>query len=109
MTTQVITYNLQKVLSYRERIIGFLIAIIVIAATAYIYFVHKAVVNVVSRQTIMQEIQKTDSSMNGLESQYLALDNAINVETATRDGFIPTDVTAFIPTKSAAIVASLQN
>ena len=109
MTTQVITYNVQKALRYRETIATVLIATIVVSAVAYIYFVHKAIVNVVARQNITQQIGLKNAVVNDLESKYLILDNSITTEVASHYGFVPADVTAFISTQSLGQAQHLTN
>ncbi|MEI6057584.1 MAG: hypothetical protein WCQ60_01255 [bacterium] len=100
MTTQVIAYNVQKALRYREMIASFLIATIVMSAAAYVFFVQKAITNVVARQNISKQIGIVNAQVNDLESKYLVLDNSISMEVAAKHGFVPADVTAFISTKS---------
>ena len=100
MTTQVIAYNVQKALRYREMIASFLIVTIVVSAAAYVFFVQKAVTNVVARQNVSKQIGVINAQVNDLESKYLTLDNGINMTVATEHGFISADVSAFISTKS---------
>jgi hypothetical protein len=96
MTTQAIAYNVQKALRYREMIAGFLISIIVVSASAYIFFIQRAVMNVVARQNISKQIDLATAQVNNLESKYLILDNSINMNVAVQDGFAPATVTDFI-------------
>jgi hypothetical protein len=100
MTTHAIAYNVQKALRYREMMASFLIAVIVASAAAYVFFVQKAVTNVVARQTVSAKISVLNAQVNDLESRYLILDNSITMDVAAKHGFVPADVTAFISTKS---------
>ena len=100
MTTQVIAYNVHKALRYREMIASFLIATIVVSAAAYVFFVQKAITNVVARQNISKQIGIVNAQVNDLESKYLVLDNSISMEVATKHGFVSADVTSFISAKS---------
>jgi hypothetical protein len=56
----------------------------------------------------MAEIQVKNSKINDLESQYLALDNSITLDSAAQYGFVSTEVTAFIPARTSDIVATTQ-
>ena len=100
MTTHAIAYNVNKALRYREMMASFLIATIVVSAAAYVFFVQKAVTNVVARQAVSKQIGVLNAQVNDLESKYLVLDNSINMDVAVKHGFVPADVTAFISTKS---------
>ncbi len=101
MTTQAIAYNVQKALRYREMMASFLIATIVLSAGMYVFFVQKAVTNVVARQNISKQIGVINAQVNDLESKYLTLDNSISMTVATRYGFVPADVTDFISMNSS--------
>lgn len=109
MTTQVIAYNVQKALRYREMIAAFFIGTILLSAAGYVFFVQAAVVNVVSRQSITKQIGLINTQVNELESKYLVLDNSITMSVALARGFVPTEVTAFITTKSLGQAQTLTN
>ncbi len=109
MTTQVITYNVQKALHYREVIAFSLISTIIVAAAAYVFFVQAAVQNVVARQAISTQINAANMKVNDLESKYLILDNSITMNTAIQYGFQPAEVSQFISASSLGQAHPLAN
>jgi hypothetical protein len=102
MTQAVLTisYNVQKALRYRERIVIALMATIIASAGMYVFFVQKAVWNTMQRGQITKQIQATNLAVNDLESKYLTLENTITLETAQSLGYTQAHVTNFVKSKS---------
>ena len=105
-TAHAIAYNVSKALRYRERIVFCLLALIVVFAAAYIYFVREAIVNVVARGQIVKSIQINNAAASSLENQYFALKSSINLDTALSLGFSQVAVTAFIPVSQSVAISS---
>jgi len=101
-----IAYNVSKALRYRERIVFTLIALVFVFASAYVYFVRQAIVNVVTRGAIVKAMQVKNAHSAALENQYFALKNSINLDTAASMGFSPVVVTAFIPAQTSVAISS---
>ena len=95
-TAHALAQNIHQAFRYRERIVVFLIGIIAVAATAYIFYVREAVMNVVARQHVTSAIQASNSTLSNLENQYFVLKNSITMDMAIANGFEPTKVNAFI-------------
>ena len=104
-----ISYNVQKALRYRERIVVALMIAIVASASMYVFFVQKAVWNTMQRGQITKQIQATNLAINDLESKYLTLENTVTLETAQSLGYTQAHVTNFVKSTSLGKTAQETN
>jgi len=104
--TQQLVNNLKDAFKYRERIFIFLVSLIVILFTSYVYFVHEAVTNVVERGEIIKEGRVLATNVSELEGKYFLVKNTINIELAHEKGFKDSEVSSFISEKSLTAMAN---
>lgn len=88
MTTK-IKNRILKNFEYSERkAFWYLVLFAIVFSGFYSYFVNKAIINVVERQKIEEEIASVNSRIGDLEFFYLKLNKKINLEYAFSAGFV---------------------
>ena len=85
---------------YREKLFTVLIASIIFVGFAYVFLLQKAIINVVDRQKLSQQITKLSVQSGDLEAKYFSMQKAITVDLAHTKGFKSAEVTAYISKKS---------
>lgn len=70
-----------------QRAAGVLLALTVVLAMLYVYFLGSAVVHAVARREVQQDIARTSSHVADLEGRYLQAKNRITEDMAHRMGF----------------------
>ena len=98
--TQVIKENIDSVLRHREQIFFILAIGICFCVASYIFLVHKTIVNVVMRESVVKDIRNKSTAVSDIESTYLTAKNKINIDLAHAKGFEDTEVTVYISKKS---------
>ena len=78
------------ILTFQKRLFTILIFSIVLLLSMYGFFVSKSIVNALVREELQNEIATVSSTIGDLESQYIVLKNAVDIEFAYSLGF--TDV-----------------
>ena len=88
MVAQVIKNQIEKI-EYREKkIFWTLFSVFVFFLIAYGVLVNKAIMNAVAQQNLQQDLASLNSNVDGLDFQYLNMENNITIDTATADGFV---------------------
>ena len=98
--TQVLAHNINNIMKYKERIFLVLVVGIMLSVASYIFFVHKAIVNVVEREKIVKDIREKATVVSDMESKFLTAKNKISIELAHAKGFQDAEVTSYISKKS---------
>ena len=100
---QTTTYILYK----REQYcFAFVLALLLSAIAAYIYFVSASVVHVVMRKEVDQEMIITSSHISELESKYIALQHSVSERMATQNGFVAVRDKLYIDRAPSSLVLS---
>jgi hypothetical protein len=97
---QALAHNIKNIMRYKERILPVLVMGILISVGSYVFFVHKAIVNVVEREKIVKDIREKATVVSDMESKYLVAKNKINIELAHAKGFQDAEVTSYISKKA---------
>jgi hypothetical protein len=90
---------------YQRNTFFVLSAFAVLFLGSYGYFVNKTVWNVVERQNVAKEIQKTSSEVAVLEASYMALSGTLTLDHAYALGFqeVETKDTLFVERQVPAV------
>lgn len=104
--TQAITQNINSIYKYKEKIFIFLVVAIFTSIFAYLFLLHKAIANVVVRESVIKENRELTNTVNDLEAKYFSVKNTIDIEMAHEKGFKDPEVTAFISKKSLTAMAN---
>ena len=83
-----------------RRLVRLLTTLLVVFAILYGYFVSASIVNVLVRQEIKEEIAILNSTMSGLEFDYITRKDSINIEYAYALGFTDINKKQFVTRKS---------
>ncbi len=94
---------------YREKLFTLLIASIVLTAFAYVFLLQKAVINVVERQKLSQQVGTLTMKSGDLEAKYFSMKKDITSELARSKGFKDGQVTAYISTKSTGAAVAFNH
>jgi hypothetical protein len=73
-----------------------LVTVFVLCLFSYGYCVRAAIVNIVERQNIENELSILNSKVTDLESEYIKVKNDITLETANNLGFVPATTNKFV-------------
>lgn len=92
--TAIATLNTQK------RLFTVLLFSVVVLMSLYVFLVSKSIVNVIIREEIQNEMMAIHSTTGELESQYIVLKNAIDIEFAYTLGFTDVMGKTFVARKS---------
>ena len=80
-----------------ERIIlRTLLALIVVLAFCYLYFVSSSIINIMARKEALSRSAKIDASIGALEGEYFALTQEINPQNAVAIGLSPIANTDYV-------------
>lgn len=91
---------------YKEKIFAVLIAAIMISACGYIFLLQKAIVNVVQRQNVSNEVKELAVEVSDLETEYFAAQNTITIDLAHSKGLKDPKSISYISKKSVTAMAS---
>ena len=97
------TYNTERKLFF----VG--VSSIMVLVGAYIYFVSAAVAHVVVRKELSQEINKIQTHISDLESEYIIAKDAVGASSADVRGFQKNEEKVFVTKVSSNVVLSLYN
>ncbi len=101
-----ITISYKIIHRERQRLFYFLIAVILITASFYAFLIQKAIMNVVAREKVMNEVMEVSTRVALLEEAHLSLKNNITLELAYEKGLKDTGVSYYISKKSLTAMAS---
>lgn len=104
--TQAITNNFTTMMRYKERLVATMIAILLVSACTYAFFLQRAITNVVEREHTVRDIALKSTHVSELESKYFALKNDITMDLAHAKGFKDTQVSTYISKKSVTAMVS---
>lgn len=104
--TQTIANNINNVFRYKEKIFTFLVTGIVVMTSLYVFFLQKAIVNVVARENIVKQSRSLSTDVSELESKYFIVKNTVNIDLAHEKGFKDSEITSFISSKSLTAMAN---
>jgi hypothetical protein len=104
--TQAIAQNINGIFKYREKILSLLVIGIVVSVFSYIYLLHSAIANVVTRADVAKESRELSTKVSELEAKYFSVKNTINIELAHSKGFKDSVATSFISKKSLTAMAN---
>lgn len=104
--TKAITITYTVLHRYRERLFAILLAAILITLASYVFLIHKAVVNIVARETTVEKISAKSSKVAELEGKYFTIKNSITLEVAHQKGFKDVSISNYISKKSVTAMAS---
>ncbi len=106
--TQAIADNINNVFKYKERIFTFLIVGIIISGFAYVYLLHSAIANVVTREAVVKQNRILSTAVSELEAKYFEVKDTINIQLAHSKGFKDSDSTSYI-SASKSLTAMANN
>lgn len=107
--TKALAQYTKNLMNHREAIFFVLVALFVTSLVWYGYSVRKAIVNVVNREAIVKDIQRTSTDVSDLESKYFSLKNSVNIELAHKKGFKEAPVSMFVSKKALGSALSVGN
>ena len=103
--TKILT-NLYKTSNhYREKIFVILISAILLVSFSYVFLLQKAILNVIQRGKITQQINSSSIATSELEQKYFSLKNTITMEMAYAKGLKSAEVTSYITKKPLTAMA----
>lgn len=82
-----------------------LIASILTVFFAYIFFLQKAIINVVEREKLSKQTSEVVISVSDLETKYFSMKNAITLSLAHSKGLKDAEVVSYISKKSLTAMA----
>lgn len=92
-----------------KKVFWYLVLLIVFCSGFYLYFVNGAIINVVERQKAEKEIAALSSRVNDLDSDYLTLNNKINLDYALSLGFSAVGKEKYVSRKVLSVSVSLNH
>ena len=103
------TITFQKTYSKERRFFYAGVSLNLILFAGYIYFVSASVAHVVVRKELSQKVSETQTHISELESQYIAAQNAVSIDTALARGFEMNEKKVFVEKASVASVLSFND
>ncbi|PIP86388.1 hypothetical protein COV42_01535 [Candidatus Campbellbacteria bacterium CG11_big_fil_rev_8_21_14_0_20_44_21] len=91
-----------------KRIMVFLFVLIFFFAAMYIYFVKQAIVNVVQREKVEEEISELDVKVGSLEERYIELENRIDLDFAYSLGYNEIQDVRFVSRKTLGQILTFE-
>jgi hypothetical protein len=73
-----------------------LIAVLIVLAFLYLYFVSSSVINIMARKEALAQSTQIEGSIGALEGQYFTLSQAITPQSASSLGLVPVSSTDYV-------------
>lgn len=88
---------------YKEKIAVWLLGILIVSSfVLYMFFVNQAVLNVVAREEIENDLAGLNAKVSELEFEYISLKNSITIKYALDRGFEEARDVAFVERDSGS-------
>ena len=94
---------------FSERTSIIAIVLLCFAIFSYLYFLNNAILNVVKRKNVEQEITELNSRVIGMENKYISMESEISLERAVALGFHEVSKPLFVARQSGVKSLSLNN
>lgn len=102
--TIITTYSILH--RYREKLFIILVASILVALGSYFFLLQKAIVNIVEREKMAEEVSEKSRQVATLEADLFTMKNSITLDMARNKGFRDKSISAYISKKSVTAMAS---
>ncbi len=95
--------------THDRRLLWVVMSCIVLALSAYVYFLSTSIYGVIARKEAEAEITLLSAKVSALESHYAVLDKSINLELAHARGFVDISVPKYISRDEVRETLTLRN